>query len=147
MSRVCKMKISCTRLNEYAILPAFAHNSGDSGADLYSSETYYLPSKTHKLIRTGIAMAIPEGYGGFIWDRSGMALKHGLHVFGGVIDSSYRGELGVILFNSSETPYWVQRGDRIAQITFQNIIRPEFEEVLALDKSLRGEKGWGSTGR
>lgn len=92
-------------------------------------------------------MEIPLGYGGFIWDRSGLAVREGLTVLGGVIDSNYRGEIGVVLLNTGEQDYYVQPGDRIAQIAFFPVWTPVFDEVDELDDTERGEGAWGSTGK
>lgn len=109
---------------------------------------YNITSDTsRRIFHTGLTMAIPEGYGCVIKDRSGLAAKHGLHVLAGVIDSSYRGEWMVCLLNTGRTYYQITEGDRIAQA----IIIPEYEleflEVDELSETWRGEKGFGSSGR
>src|SRR4051812_469568 len=118
-------KVECVRMRESATLPSFAHDYGDAAADLYSADeiTEILPAE-RKLIGTGIALAIPVGYGGFIWDRSGLALNRGLTVLGGVIDSNYRGEIGVVLLNTGQEAYYVGHGERIAQIAFFPVWTP-----------------------
>jgi dUTP pyrophosphatase len=91
-------------------------------------------------------MAIPEGYVGLIWPRSGMAYKYGLDVFAGVIDSGYRGDIGVILYNSQYNSYEINKGDRIAQILIQKVEDFELVEVDDLEDSQRGKGGFGSSG-
>jgi dUTP pyrophosphatase len=91
-------------------------------------------------------MAIPEGHVGLIWPRSGLAYKHGLDVFAGVIDSGYRGDIGVILFNSQYNSYEISKGDRIAQILIQKVEDYELLEVEDLDSTERNSGGFGSSG-
>ena len=101
-----------------------------------------------KLIPTGLKMSIPAGYEFQVRPRSGLALKHGIFVLNspGTIDADYRGDIGVILANFSDTAFTVKRGDRIGQLIFQKVERAEFEVVPALDDTLRGEGGFGHTG-
>ena len=134
------------KLNENAITPTKA-NESDAGFDLYASHGAILEKHTHKLIKTGISMAIPKGYVGLIWPRSGMAYKHGIDVFAGVIDSGYRGDIGVILYNSQYNDYKVEKGDRIAQLVLQKVENFELVEVSDLNKTDREEGGFGSTGQ
>ena len=99
---------------------------------------------------TGIALALPEGYAGFVQPRSGLALRHGVTCLNtpGLIDSGYRDELAVLLVNTDpEVPYRVQRGDRIAQLVIQRVESADFVEVATLSESERGLDGFGSTGR
>ena len=104
-----------------------------------------MPSQ-RRLVKTAISVAIPEGYVGLIWPRSGLAVKSGVDVFAGVIDSGYRGEVRVCLYNSSETQLDINKGDRIAQILFQEIPRTTIVEVDDLNDSKRGQGGFGSSG-
>lgn len=133
------------KLNEDAITPTKA-NKFDAGFDLYASHGGILEKHTHKLIKTGIAMQIPKGYVGLIWPRSGMAYKYGIDVFAGVIDSGYRGDIGVILYNSQYNDYNVEKGDRIAQLVLQKVEDFELLEVSDLNNTDRSEAGFGSTG-
>lgn len=133
------------KLNENATTPTKA-NESDAGFDLYASHGAILEKHTHKLIKTGISMAIPKGYVGLIWPRSGMAYKHGIDVFAGVIDSGYRGDVGVILYNSQYSDYNVEKGDRIAQLVLQKVEDFELVEVSDLNNTDRSEAGFGSTG-
>ena len=119
---------------------------GDAGYDLVSMEGYNLAPGEREPFRTGIAVAIPEGYVGYIKPRSGLAFRHGIDVLGGVIDSGYRGEILVILINHGQTYFTVTPGDRIAQLVIQPVASVEFQHVLVLPESARGIGGFGSTG-
>ncbi len=121
-----------------------------SGVDLLSAEapnTVLQPGKI-KLISTGIKIMIPKGYEGQIRPRSGLALKHGITVLNtpGTVDSDYRGIVKVILINLGEEEFIIQRGDRIAQLVIQKIFLPNFKLVETLDKTKRGEGGFGHSG-
>ena len=134
------------KLDPAATLPTKA-NDTDAGYDLYALEDSEIGANNHKLIKTGISMAIPKGYVGLIWPRSGLAYKSGLDVFAGVIDAGYRGDVGVILYNSRvSNHYQVKKGDRIAQILFQKVKTFDLVEVDDLDDSQRGQGGFGSSG-
>lgn len=139
------------RVRPDAQLPMRAH-PGDAGMDLVASEdVQIMPGKRAKL-GTGIAVAIPAGYVGYVHSRSGLAAKHGISVLNdpGVVDSGYRGELFVLLHNASSHPYWIERGMRIAQLVIQKVQSPILvEDDAAWKASLntsRGDKGSGSTG-
>ncbi|MBS3133721.1 dUTP diphosphatase [Candidatus Woesearchaeota archaeon] len=138
--------IKVMKLKTYSILPRYAHTYGDAGLDLYSSENYTLKPNEVVLVSTGIVMAIPEGYAGLIWDRSGLSTRHYIHKFAGVIDSSYRGDVLVALFNHGKNPYDIKRGDKIAQMLIQKIEHMQIEETDKLEETCRGDKGFGSTG-
>lgn len=139
--------IEVQKLDPNATIPTRA-NSTDAGYDLYaqidSSSTIINP-KEIKLISTGIAMAIPRGYAGLIWDRSSMGVK-GIHRFAGVVDSGYRGEVKVCLYNSNDRPYLLNSGDRIAQILIQKVNDFYLREVDNLNETDRGSGGFGSSG-
>ena len=138
--------LNVKKLNENATVPTKV-NKSDAGYDLYALEGTIIDKHSHKLIKTGISMQIPEGYVGLIWPRSGMAYKHGIDVFAGVIDSSYRGDVGVILYNSQYSNYNIEKGDRIAQIIFQKIEDFDLNVVENLDDTSRGAGGFGSSGK
>ena len=139
------MEIKVKKISTSAITPTKA-NEFDAGWDLYASEDAIIdPSKT-ELISTDISFAIPDGYVGLIWDRSGMAAKRGLHRFAGVIDSGYRGEVKVCLWNSSDKYCVINAGERIAQILFQEVPSFTMVEVNSLDDTDRGTGGFGSSG-
>lgn len=144
------MEIPITRIDSDLPLPAYA-KEGDAGADLVANENVMLsPAGGRALISTGVAIAIPEGYAGFVQPRSGLAAKHGVTCLNtpGLIDSGYRGELKVLLVNTDpETPFEVVKGERIAQLVIQRVESVEFIEVEALSDSDRGSGGFGSTGR
>ena len=144
------MEIPITRIDSDLPLPKYA-KEGDAGADLVANENITLdPAGGRALISTGIAIAIPEGYAGFVQPRSGLAAKHGVTCLNtpGLIDSGYRGELKVLLINTDpETPFEVVKGERIAQLVIQRVESVEFIEVEALSDSDRGSGGFGSTGR
>ena len=144
------MEIPITRIDSDLPLPAYA-KEGDAGADLIANENVVLPPAGGRaLISTGIAIAIPEGYAGFVQPRSGLAAKHGVTCLNtpGLIDSGYRGELKVLLINTDpETSFEVVKGERIAQLVIQRVESAEFIEVEALSDSDRGSGGFGSTGR
>ena len=140
------MEIRVQKLDKYARLPSKA-NESDAGWDLYASDDGVIEPGSKELIGTDIALAIPEGYVGLIWDRSGMAAKKGIHRFAGVIDSGYRGEIKGCLWNSSlEEFYVINKGDRIAQILFQPVPHFSLVEVDDLGLTDRGSGGFGSTG-
>lgn len=141
--------IPITRLDTGLPLPAYAHE-GDAGIDLFAREDAVIaPAGGRLLMPTGIAIALPIGYAGFVLPRSGLALKHGISVVNapGLIDSGYRGELKVVLLNTDPTtPYEVSRGDRIAQLVVQKVEQVVWREVDALDSFDRGG-GFGHSGR
>lgn len=141
--------IQILRLDKELPLPQQAH-AGDAGLDLYSAiDGVLAPGGGRLLIPTGLALAIPMGYAGFVLPRSGLALNHGISVVNapGLIDSHYRGELKVVLLNTDPfRPYHVNRGDRIAQIVIQRVEDVSWVEVDALDENNRGG-GFGHSGR
>jgi dUTP pyrophosphatase len=142
-------EVPIKRLSPDAVLPAFAH-PGDAGADLVAvEEATIAPGGGRAVVGTGIAMAIPDGYAGFVLPRSGLALRHGITCLNtpGLIDAGYRDEVRVILVNTDPTePYTVRRGDRIAQHVIQPVERSIFRAVDDLSDSARGHGGFGSTG-
>lgn len=144
------LEVPVRRLDPDLPLPAYAR-PGDAGVDLVAAEDLELaPGGGRGLVPTGIAVAIPRGYAGFIQPRSGLALKHGVTCLNtpGLIDSDYRGELKVLLVNTDPTePFLVRRGERIAQLVVQAVEHVLFEEVDELDDTDRGEGGFGHTGR
>ena len=141
-------EILVKKLNPKAILPTYAH-TGDSGWDLYSCENVILPPNGRVLVSTGLAMAIPQGYEGCIRPRSGNALKFGYTVLNtpGTIDSNYRGEIKVILFNTTDNVILIKEQDRIAQMVIQKLPIIFLKEVNELDSTNRGSDGFGSTGK
>jgi dUTP pyrophosphatase len=144
------VRIPIRRLDDALPLPTRKH-PGDAGYDLVARVGAQLaPAGGRALVPTGIALAIPEGYAGFVQPRSGLALKHGVTCLNtpGLIDAGYRDEISVLLVNlDRDAAFDVQRGDRIAQLVIQRVEDVEWEDVVTLDDSVRGLGGWGSTGR
>ena len=140
------MEMQIKKLTETAAIPSFAHDT-DAGMDLYTDERIIIMPGAREVVRTGIAMAIPEGYVGLIWDKSGVAAKRGLKTFAGVIDAGYRGEVMVCLYNAGAEEQRFEQGDKIAQMLIQKVEQPTLQVVDDLDETLRGEGGFGSTGR
>ena len=139
------IKLKVKRIHPDAKIPTQG-SIHSAGFDLYSVEDYEIqPSETHA-IPTGISIELPEGKACFFWDRSGMGFK-GIHRFAGLIDSDYRGEYKVILYNSTKLPFKINIGDRIAQGVIQDYYKPEFIEVENLTETERGTGGFGSTGK
>lgn len=140
--------IPITVLAENAVVPSYAY-PGDAGMDLRATETVMLAPFQRALISTGIAIAIPEGYAGFVQPRSGLAVKRGITVLNtpGLIDSHYRGEIKVCLINMDpKNGFVINEGDRIAQLVIQKVETVEWEVVDSLDVTERGEGGFGSSG-
>lgn len=143
------MLVEIVRLDPGLPLPDYAH-AGDAGLDLYSTHPVTLQPFERALVPTGIAVAIPEGYAGFVQPRSGLAIRHGLSLVNtpGLIDSHYRGEIKVIAINlDPTTPVEIARGEKIAQLVIAPVARVQLVETGELDETARGEGGFGSTGR
>ena len=136
------------RLDPGVPLPSYAH-PGDAGADLTAAEDVELAPGERALVRTGLAIALPDGYAAFVHPRSGLAAKHGVTLVNapGTVDAGYRGEIKVTLLNTDhQAPVSFRRGDRIAQLVIQQVTPVRFHEVDQLPGSARGEGGFGSTG-
>jgi dUTP pyrophosphatase len=143
------LHVPVRRLDPDLPLPEYA-KPGDAGVDLRSTTDVVLEPGARALVPTGIAVAIPRGYAGFVQPRSGLAMKHGVTCLNtpGLIDADYRGELKVLLINTDRTePFTIQRGERIAQLVIQAVEHVAFDEVDELDETSRGEGGFGHTGR
>lgn len=140
-------KLYVKKLHPDAQIPQYAHN-GDSGFDLASVEDVYIYPGQQKLVKTGLAMAIPKGYEIQIRPRSGLALKQRITLTNspGTIDSTYRGEIGVIIWNAGESPFVIAKGDRIAQAVLAPVETADIVIVDELDKTDRGDGGYGHTG-
>lgn len=138
-----------TRTDPEIPLPAHAR-PGDAGVDLRAAESVTIGARGGRtLVRTGLSVAIPRGYAGFVQPRSGLALRHGVTCLNtpGLIDSDYRGELKVLLVNTDpQDDFEIERGDRIAQLVIQSVEHVDFVEVSRLDSTERGEGGFGHTG-
>ena len=143
------LAVPVVQLDPELPLPSYGWEN-DAGADLMASEDATLaPSGGRALVGTGVAVAIPEGYAGFVQPRSGLALRHGVTCLNtpGLIDPGYRDELRVLLVNTDpQHPYVVRRGDRIAQLVIQRVERASFTITSELPPSGRGTGGFGSTG-
>ena len=142
------LPVAVVRLDPGLPLPSYAH-PGDAGADLTSTMDLTLAPGERALVPTGIALALPEGYVALVHPRSGLAARHGLSIVNtpGTIDAGYRGEIKVNLINLDPTaPLTLRRGDRIAQLVVQPVVRARFLPVAELPDSERGAGGHGSTG-
>ena len=142
------MTLRFKRIHPDAVLPAYAHPS-DAGMDVRSVDALVIPAGKRALLHTGLVMILPPNYECQVRPRSGLALKNGITVLNtpGTIDSGYRGEVGVILLNTSDVDFEVKKGDKIAQLVIAPVTQPEIEETDAIDETDRGEGGFGSTGR
>ena len=142
------MKLKIKKLTPDAIIPAYQTELA-AGFDLHSVEDYVLKKGERKLIKTGLAFEIEEGYEVQIRPRSGLAFKHGITVLNtpGTIDADYRGEIMVLLINLGEEDFEIKKGERIAQAVIAPVIQAEFVEVDELSETKRGKGGFGSTGK
>ena len=144
------LAVPVVRLDSELPLPDYAR-PGDAGADLVARcDVTLAPGGGRAVVPTGVALALPEGYAGFVQPRSGLALRHGVTCLNspGLIDAGYRDELRVVLVNTDpDTAYEVRRGDRIAQLVVQRVERADFVDAAELPASERGLDGFGSTGR
>lgn len=145
-----KFDVKIKKLSDKGIIPTYG-TEFSAGADLYAclDETVVIDSGETVLVHTGVAVEIPEGFGGFIYARSGLASKRGLAPANkvGVIDSDYRGEIMVALHNHSKVPQAVEHGERIAQMVIMPYVAANFVVSQELEDTVRGEGGFGSTGR
>jgi dUTP pyrophosphatase len=121
--------------------------AGDAGFDLYTREDIVLMPGKQTVIKTGVAMEIPEGHVGLIWDKGGLSTKFGLKTLGGVVDAGYRGEVVVGMMNLSDTPYTFEVGQRVAQMIIQKFETVDFEATIELSETQRAESGFGSSGK
>jgi dUTP pyrophosphatase len=143
------VKLQIKRLDASLPLPSYAR-TGDAGLDLLAAEDVTLGPGDRYAVPTGIALAIPEGYAGFVHARSGRALREGLALVNapGLIDSGYRGEVKVIVVNLDPSQkIEIKRAEKIAQLVIQPVVQADIEVVDELSESERGEGGFGSTGR
>jgi dUTP pyrophosphatase len=139
------MELKVKKINNDVRLPLYGHK-GDAGLDLFSSMDFVLAEGKVEAISTGIKVAIPDGFVGLVWDKSGVSLK-GVHRLAGVIDSGYRGEVKVVMINLGDKPFVIEKGMKIAQMLVQPITMVRVVEVEDLDDTSRGEGGFGSTGK
>src|SRR5215467_7195373 len=146
--RYMTAEIRIKMLDKELPVPRYAH-PGDAGLDLPSRSDIVLEPGQRAMVPTGIAVAIPPGFGGLVLPRSGLAARHGIALVNspGLIDSGYRGEVTVIMINTDKTePFRIRKGDRIAQLLIQRVEEVKLTEVQDLDDTSRGEGGFGSTG-
>jgi len=146
LSRYGTMTVRIKRLHPDALVPKYGR-PGDAGLDLHALVDVTVAAGERVLVPTGIALAIPVGTVGLVWDRSGMAAKHGMKTMAGVLDHTYRGELKIVLLNTTGAAYEIKKGDRIAQLLIQPIITTEVIEVAELEETVRGDGNFGSSGR
>ncbi|HEN21221.1 MAG TPA: dUTP diphosphatase [Desulfobacteraceae bacterium] len=143
------IRVTRVKKNKNLLLPEY-RSEGSSGMDIRAEleESVVLKPGEIKLIPTGLAISIPEGYEAQIRPRSGLALHHGIGMVNspGTVDSDYRGEIGIIMINWGDESFTVNNGDRIAQIVFTRVIRVNIVEVMNLDETPRGQGGFGHTG-
>lgn len=140
------MNLNFKKLHPDAKIPSYAHVH-DAGFDMYATEDVHFEPGAKMRVPTGIALEIPDGYVGLVWDKSSLSFNHGLKTMGGVIDAGYRGEIIIGLYNFSDTPYVIKKGDKMAQMLIQKIEHVSFSEVEELSDTTRGDGGWGSTGK
>lgn len=138
------MKLRIQKIDPDAKLPSFAYE-GDAGMDLFACEDRQIAPMERAAISTGLKIAVPDGYAGFVWDKSGLALNYGLTTLAGVLDSGYRGELKVVLLNVGQDTIFIKKHQKIAQLIIKKVEKPEIS-VEVLDETKRGEGGFGSSG-
>ena len=139
------MNLYIKKLHPEAKIPTFAHGT-DAGMDFYSLGALTIPPMTRVQVGTGIAIQIPDGYVGLVWDKSGLSHKKGLKTLGGVIDAGYRGEVMVGVVNLGTEPIVFDAGDKVGQMLIQKVEHPDIIEVAELDEADRGKDAFGSTG-
>jgi dUTP pyrophosphatase len=142
-----RLDVPVLRVDAGLPLPQYAR-ADDAGLDLYAAESVTLGPGARALVSTGIALAIPSGFAGFVLPRSGLALRDGVTILNtpGLVDAGYRGEIKVLLVNHGDAPVTLQRGDRVAQLVVQRVERVALTPVAELPASARGAGGFGSTG-
>ena len=138
------MILKLKKINPDAKVPDTAYK-GDAGLDLYSIKEILIKAGKRTIVGTGIGIEIPDGFVGLVWDRSSLPAKYGLTTMAGVIDSGYRGEIKVVMFNTSEKDYTIKKHDKIVQLLIQKIESPKILEVQDLSESERGQKSFGSS--
>ena len=139
------MELKGKKIHKDAKLPCCGH-VGDAGLDLFSVTECVLKGGEARAISTGIQVAIPDGYVGLIWDKSGISLKN-VHRLAGVVDAGYRGEIKVVMTNLSTEAFSIEKGMKIAQMLIQPVVKVKVIDSEVLDDTSRGENGFGSTGK
>lgn len=140
------MKLKIKKLHPNAKIPSYAHH-GDAGFDLYVPESITLQPGDRKTIPLGIAVEIPDGYVGLMFDKSSLSHKQGLKTFGNVIDSGYRGEIHAGLINQSGQTQTLEAGQKIIQMLIMPVVTVDIEEAEMLNESKRGDGAFGSSGK
>lgn len=140
------MVLKIKKLHPDARMPTKPY-AGDAGVDLCSTERVEISPHGRAQVPTGLAIEVPAGHVGLVWDKSGLAAKHGITVLAGVIDEGYRGELICTIANVSDTPFVFEKGQKAAQLLIQKVEHVQIQEVSELSPSERGEKAWGSSGK
>ena len=141
-----KLVLKVKKLNKDAKLPSYAHD-GDAGLDLFAGEEVIVNPGEIARIRSGIAMEIPKGFVGFCWDKSGLSMKNGIKVLGGVMDSGFRGEIIMGVINLGKEKYVFEKGHKVMQMIIQKYEKVIVDEIQKLSDTHRGEKGFGSSGK
>lgn len=139
------MKLKVKKLNPEAKLPSKGH-PGDAGIDFFAVETAVFSPNAQVNVKTGVAVEIPDGFVGLIWDKSSISFNKGLKVMGGVIDSGYRGEIIMSLFNTTSKEQIIEKGQKVAQMIIQKFEDANIEETFEMSETVRGEGREGSTG-
>ena len=139
------IQVNVLKCHEHAVLPK-SGSSLSAGSDLVSVEDYIIEPNSRCLVSTGLKFQFPSNVYGRIAPRSGLALKHGIDVMAGVIDPDYTGEVKVLLYNTSNVKFEVQKGDRVSQLIFESFKFPLFNEVTEISETDRSSGGFGSTG-
>jgi len=140
------VRLRLKKLHPEAKIPSYAYPS-DAGMDLHTVEDFTIESGKRLSVPTGIALAVPSGHVGLIWDKSGVSHKRGIKTLGGVIDEEYRGEIFIGLVNVGDEPQKFSAGDKVAQIIIQPVSHPEIVEIEEFEQTTRGEGRFGSTGK
>lgn len=139
------MDLKVKRIHSDAKLPTKGH-PGDAGIDFFALETVVFPVGQQRNVKTGVAIEIPDGFVGLIWDKSSISFNKGLKIMGGVIDAGYRGEIIMSLINTSNSEQIIEQGNKVAQMIVQKIENPNILEVSELSDTIRGTGREGSTG-
>ena len=140
-----KIGVKIKLLHPDAKMPIYA-TEGSAGFDIYAIENVSVQPNEVKMIPTGLSFELPQGFHLQVWDRSGKA-KVGMHHFAGILDSDYRGELKILLYNSTNQPHNIEKGDRMVQALILPIYQAEFSQVKELSQTIRGTGGFHSTGK
>ena len=140
------VEVAIVKLHEDMTTPHYAHE-GDAGIDLRSAEEVVIPAGDTRIVPAGIKMAIPNGYVGLVWHKSGYAAKHSITAMAGVIDSGYRGEIKVVMKNLGKEDFEIKKDMKIAQILIQPVTRANLTIKESLEETTRNEGGFGSTGK